>query len=424
MQLKSLLLSAVAIASVFAADDDDKTTTKTTSKATSTATTSTSRKDPCSFSTAITEPTGIAELNACATLKGEITISGNAIGPIDLPSVRELAGSLTIVNSPSIVSVSLNSLQNITGSLQIKNATQLHSIDVISLERVKELQFISLPSLSNFNFNPSIKEVEKIVLSDTALFDLSGLTQFKEINYMNLNNNKNITTIDFPNLKTVTDTLILSFNHDDAQVSMNKLIWAANLTIQDVKKFSATNLTAVNGTLGFSYNTYEELKLDKLENVGQSLQIFANDDLDRLSLKKLTEIGGELKMFNNTELENMTYSFPELKRVRGALSITGDFEDLSMPSLERVQGDFKMTSKSEDFKCDKYDELKDKGRIEGHNYQCASGKKENLSGKVDDDEEDDDNNNESGPRTSSPNKESSGNTQYVPILMLLTFLFC
>ncbi|EGW31043.1 uncharacterized protein SPAPADRAFT_52225 [Spathaspora passalidarum NRRL Y-27907] len=403
MQLKPfLLLLAYAIVDVFAADD--------------TKTTTTSKSDPCSFSTTIIEPTGIQELNTCATLKGEITISGNAIGPIDLPSVRELAGSLTIVNSPSVVSVSLNSLQNITGKFQIKNATQLNSIDVISLERVKDLQFISLPSLSNFNFNPSIKAVEKIVLSDTALYDLSGLTHFTEINYMNLNNNKNITEIEFPNLKTVTDNLILSFNHDDAKVKMDKLIWAANLTIQDVAKFSAVNLTAVNGTLGFSYNAIEELKLDKLESVGESLQIFANDDLDNLSLKKLSEIGGEFKMFNNTELDNMTSSFPELKRVRGALSITGDFKDLQMPKLDRVQGDFKMTSKNEDFSCKHFDDLKDRGRIEGHNYECTPGKKEKLGKQGDDDDDDDDDRDSGSKKTSS--KKNGGNNVLVPMNFL------
>ncbi|MCP8717145.1 MAG: hypothetical protein M5E90_06975 [Asgard group archaeon] len=329
-----------------------------------------SSSDKCSFSkTSITEATGIQELNACETLDGTITVSGSAIGAIDLSSVKQLKGNFSILNTPSVISLNFNQLQNITGALVINNATQLNSIDLTSLSDANEIQLVSLPSFAILNLNTGVDSAGTIVLSDTALTNLNGLSLFKTISTININNNKNITKINFENLETVTDSMILSFNNDEASVNLDSLLWAANLTIQDVEDFSAANLTSVNGSLGFSYNTFEKLELPELTNVGSSIQVFAHEALEELSIPKLTTIGGEIRMFNNTELEDI--EFKNLTTVKGALSITGSYSNLTMPKLNLVAGDFTANSTSEDFDCKEYDDLHDDDKIKGHNYECS-----------------------------------------------------
>ena len=143
MQIKSFLLPIVAalLTSVSAADSSNK----------------------CSFSkTSITEATGISQLNACSTLDGEITVSGSGIGSIDLSSVKVLKAKLSILNSPSIVSLNFNQLQNITGALVINNATQLNSIDLTQLTNVETLQLVSLPSFAILNLNQGVQRQEQL----------------------------------------------------------------------------------------------------------------------------------------------------------------------------------------------------------------------------------------------------------------------
>ncbi|KAG7664185.1 ECM331 [[Candida] subhashii] len=408
MKLAPLLIGLITSLSLVHADDDDE----------SSSTTATSNRNPCSFSrTTITQSTGVQEINSCATLDGDITISGSEIEILDLPGIRQLEGSLTVINSPTILNVNFLSLANITGALKMQNMTRLVNVQLPALNISKDLQLVSLPSLEVLGLNSEMYSIEKVVLSDTALSDINGFNGFENIHNMNINNNKNITRLNFGNLKTVTENLILSFNHDNAIVEMDELIWAANLTIQDVAGVSLKNLTNVNGSLSLSFNTFESLDLDSLTNVGTSLQIFANDDLTDLSVNNLTEISGEFKMFNNTALEDMNNTFTSLRRVRGAVSITGVFETLEMPSLERVDGDFMMTSTDEDFNCDAFDELHDRGDIQGHNYECAAQKSEAFSSdEVDSD--DDSNGGSGGSGGSGSGNSSAGDKLFVPSVLL------
>ncbi|CCG24311.1 Ecm331 GPI-anchored protein [Candida orthopsilosis Co 90-125] len=361
---------------VFAADETNSTTT--TSRSTSTTTNSNSRStssssNTCSFSrTTITNATALQELTSCPTLDGEITISGNEFASIDLPQLREIAGDVTVINSRSIVAINLNQLRSIDGKLTITNMTQLNTIDLSSLRNSRDLELVSLPSFANLVLNSELESAGKVVLSDTALTNLNGLTSFNNIQYMNINNNKNITQIQFPNLKSVTDALILSFNNDDAVVELNDLEWAANLTIQSVGQLSASELRAINGTLQISYNLFESLNLSTLTYVGSSLQVFAHDELTSIDFKNLQEIGGELSLFNNSDLHDLQNSFPNLEVIEGAVAISGDIANLSMSKLEKVRGDFQLNSTSEDFDCSEFDQLHDDGDIEGNNYICST----------------------------------------------------
>lgn len=325
----------------------------------------------CSFSTTITAAAGISQLNACPTLEGDISVSGDGVsGAVDLSSVEEIKADIKFFNSSTATSLILNKLQKISGSLSIDMFTQLFTLDFSSLSEVNELSLVSLPSLSTINLNKGVSKANSIEISDTAIGSLEGLTNYDSVGILNVNNNKNITMIGL-NLTEVTENLILSFNSDDCEVYLDQLEIASNLTIQDVAALSLKNLTYVNGTFQIAYNTFEKLDVDTLQEVGSAFQVFANDDLKSVSFADLTKINGELRMSNNTVLEDLGSTFENLTTIAGALNVQGDIANFSLPALKKVAGDFDFTSTNEDFDCSDFEKQQSDGKILGHNFNCT-----------------------------------------------------
>lgn len=329
-----------------------------------------SSSNSCSLSTTISASSAVQNLNACATLEGTIEITGDEIAALDLSSVKSVAADLTIFNSSSITSVNLEALTNVTGSIEFDALTQLNSINFAELTSAEELSFISLPSLVTLNLNSGLANVSSLTLSDTAISSIDSLLNFQTVGYLNVNNNKNISSIDLSTLETVSEGLTLSFNNDDATIKLENLIWASNLTIQDVGSISASSLEAVNGTFIVGYNAFDTVSFDALESVGASLQVFANDNLESLYFPNLTTVDGELRIWNNSLLSEI--DMDNLEKVGGALYITGDFANFTLSDLDEVDGDFTLSSTNKDFSCKEFNELHDDDKIKGHNYNCSS----------------------------------------------------
>lgn len=326
--------------------------------------------DSCSLSTTISAASAVLGLNSCPTLDGTIEITGGAVSNLDLSSVQVVAADLSIFNSSSIQAINFSGLKNVTGSLEFSALTQLNNIDFSQLTSAEELSFISLPSLAHLNLNSGLANVSSLTLSDTALSSIDKLLSFETIGTLNVNNNKNISSIDLSSLQTVSEGLTLSFNHDNATVKLENLIWASNLTIQDVGDVSISSLEAVNGSFILAYNGFDSVEFDSLTSVGSSFQVFANDNLESLSLANLSTINGEFRVFNNSLLTDI--SLESLETIKGAMSLSGDFGNFTLPDLKEVDGDFSVSSTSEDFSCDAFNKLHDSKKIKGHNYNCSS----------------------------------------------------
>lgn len=335
--------------------------------------------DDCSFSTTIKASASLDQLNSCETLKGKIKITGDEISSVQLNKVKKIDADVNFYNSSSITDINFNNLESISGSLNVQALTQLHSIDFSSLSEAEKLSLISLPSFAIINLNKGISSAGSIQVSDTALSSLQGLTNFDSIETLNINNNKNISSIELDQLDHVKTGLTLSFNGDDCEVKLDNLKWASNLTIQDVADVSVGNLTEVNGTCVIAYNSFENLEISKLKEVGGSLQIFANDELTEVSFNQLKDIGGEFRIYNNSELTDI--GFPKLEEIKGAVNIKGKFDNFTLKGLKEVDGDFTVVSTSEDFSCDDFKKLHKKKKIEGHNFKCSAPSKKSKSSK-------------------------------------------
>ncbi|GEQ68054.1 hypothetical protein JCM33374_g1720 [Metschnikowia sp. JCM 33374] len=326
--------------------------------------------DPCSFSTTVTAVADVAAINACPTLSGDITVTGNQLVNVDLSKVKSINANVKVFNSSSINSVSLASVANVTGSLAFSALTQLRNVDFSSLTLAQQLSFVSLPSLATLRLGSGLATVSSLTLSDTALTTIDNLLQFSTIDVLNVNNNKNISSIDLSGLQSVTQGLTLSFNNDKATVKLPNLQWASNLTLQDIRDVSISNLKYVNGSFILAYNSFDHISFDSLTNVGTSLQVFANDNLEDLNMNNLTEVDGEFHIFNNTYLSD--FELNNLQLVKGAFNMKGDFGNFTLPSLREVDGDFTVFSTSNKFSCKPFNKLHDSNKIKGHNYNCSS----------------------------------------------------
>lgn len=332
----------------------------------------------CSFSTTINASTALSQLNSCPTLDGQIQISGDKIGSVDLNNVEEVKGDLKLFNSSSATALNMNKLKTISGSLTVDAFTQLHNIDFSSLTKVEKLSLISLPSFAQINLNKGISEAGSITLSDTALSSLEGLIDYDHVGALDINNNKNISKIDLRNLESVSDRLSLSFNSDDCEVNLDNLEWASNLTIQDVSDLSIGNLTSVNSTFLIAYNKFDKIEFKNLKKIGGALQFFANDEVTEVSFDSLEEVGGEVDIYNNTDLQDMGDSFKKLKTIDGAVSIKGEIANFSLPSLSKIDGTFNLKSTSDKLDCSDVNKQVKK-KVKGHNASCSAPKKSSLS---------------------------------------------
>ena len=334
----------------------------------------------CLFLTTVTDAAGVAALNACPTLSGDITVEGDGLGgAVDLSQVQVLKGNLDLTNSTSVTLISLGGLEEVDGQLNIAKFTSVFNIDFTKLSSVTgNLSLVTMPSLSGMNLNTGLTKLNSLTISDTALSELTGLvSNVTEMAYLDLDNNKNMSLIKLP-LKKVTDQLILSFNDDNANVTLDSLEEAYSVVIQDVALVSLKKLKAVNLTFQIAYGFFEDLELPNLEEVDGSVRIVANTQLLNVSFPKLTTIGGELGFENNTKLEDLGDAFPEVTDIKGALNIKGDIGSFELPKLKQVAGTFTLESTNDELDCSK---ALDKSKVKANDPVCsAPAKKDTSSG--------------------------------------------
>ncbi|RKP29745.1 hypothetical protein METBISCDRAFT_10171, partial [Metschnikowia bicuspidata] len=326
--------------------------------------------NPCSMSTTLTAASAVSQLNSCTTLDGQITIKGNEVAALDLGQVRTIKGDVTVFNSSSITSINLNALANVTGSLLLSALTTLNNVQFVLLTSGNKLSFVSLPSLASLNLGSGLANITSLTLSDTALGSIDKLLLFESIGVLNVNNNKNITSIDLSDLKTVNTGLTLSFNSAQATINLPNLVSAGNLTIQNVASLDISKLKFVNDSFVLGYNSFKSVTFDSFSFAGASLQVFANNALTTLKMPNLTKIDGELRVFNNSLLRNVDIS--NLETVEGAVSLIGDFGNLDWANLKSIKGDFSLAASARNFSCSQYDMLQSNNKIRGFKYNCSS----------------------------------------------------
>lgn len=103
-----------------------------------------------------------------------------------------------------------------------------------------------------------------------------------------------------------------------------------------MRGISLDNLEKVSGDLSFISNTFTELGLGTIDEIGGTLTLTKNTNLEKLGLPKLRRLGGALSLSDNSALASIQ-AFPNLEEVDGTLDITGAFDEVQLPKLNDVR---------------------------------------------------------------------------------------
>ncbi|KAK6456262.1 3-prime end of extracellular mutant protein [Scheffersomyces xylosifermentans] len=357
MQFKTIFTTS-ALAGIALAANNSTLTTATPSVT----------KD-CSFSDfTATNSAQVQQVAACQTAVGDITIYGDAFGSIELTGVEQIFGSLHVKNATQAVTLNAPTLQLVSGTLELNANTILQNLNLAQLTTVGSLNFNALPALEQTGLTAGITSADSIVIADTGLTSLSGINVY-ELKTFDVNNNQDIDTID-SGLQSVTDSLSISYNAEKVDVILDQLTSANNVFLQSINSLSANNLTTVNGSLAVSSSSVDEVQFKGLTNIGKSLTINKNDNLETLDFPKLTNIGGALQISDNEHLRSFD-GFPELKTIGGSVDINGTFDNGTFESLQRVAGGFNLKSEG-DVSCDEFKKLNSDGDIKGNKFVCSN----------------------------------------------------
>lgn len=307
----------------------------------------------------------VRSVQACATAVGDVFISGSNIDQLDLTGVREFYGDLKINGTKATV-FNAPDLQLVSGQFTLSRLTLLGNVNLAQLTTVGTLVFDGLPALEQTGLSSGITSAESITISNTGLHSLEGINVFK-LKVFDVNNNADIESIDSA-LQSVTDLLQINYNADKVEVVLDELTLANDVVFEKISSLSTANLTSINGSLSLSKNKFDSFEFKQLEQIGKSLSINDNDELEEFDFPKLKSIGGALNIADNENLKSFSY-FDKLETIGGSVNIDGDFDNGTFPELNRVAGGFNLSTTGE-LSCAEFTKLNSKGDVRGDKFYC------------------------------------------------------
>jgi len=305
----------------------------------------------------------VEKYSSCSTIKGDVVI-GTGVTELSMPEVQRIDGDLTIKGATGLSSIDCPKLGTIEGIFTLEELTILSNLNMPALGKVGSLSWTGLPGLSEPTFTSKITEAENVLISNTIIESIAGISLTSVKNF-DINNNKYLNSIE-SKLGNVTEVLSITSNSGDSTYSFPDLVWARNITIRSASSVSFPRLEAVNNSMNIDECSFETMDLPALTEVGQSLGFSRNQDLKNVSANNLELVGGALKLANNTELK-IVDSFDKLKTVQGAIDFAGVFTNVTLPSLKDVRGGFNLQSIST-IDCSAFDKVK--GSVIKGTYTC------------------------------------------------------
>jgi hypothetical protein len=266
----------------------------------------------------------VSKIASCTKLDGTITIGTKATS-ITLPtSLTSITGDLVANGAANLRTLEAPGLRSIQGTFNLKGLITLNSLVFPDLVSVNTIQWETLPALAALSFTQEVSMADTVLITDTVLTELRGIN-LQTVSSLNINNNNYLKSIDVA-LSNVSQSLTISSNGRNLNVSLPNLIWANNLTVRDASALYVPSLKTVNSSMAFINDTFTTIDFPKLTEVGESLAFVSCSKLANVTVDNLESVGGTFQMANNTKLS--VVKFAELSKVGGAVDFSGAFTSL------------------------------------------------------------------------------------------------
>lgn len=325
----------------------------------------------------ITSSDDAKAIASCNPYNGDVIISSEASGSLDLGSVEKIKGDLTCKNASQLTSISAGFLTQIGGTFDLEEIQILSSLQFSALTGVADIKWIALPGLQSLNFGQGVQRANTVYISNTGLTTLTGI-ELQEVGMMDINNNNYLKTINVNALTNVTQSLSFSANGMNLAIEFPNLENAANLTFINVTSISMPSLSTVPGSMGFYSNYFQGFAAPNLTETGNTIAFVDSPNLNNLSFPTLQTVGGGLFIANNSKLDSID-GFQALETIDGDINFYGTFSSVSFKSLSDVKGASNVfTSSSNGTICDLFSSAKNNQVIKGKNT-CQTNS-ENTSG--------------------------------------------
>jgi hypothetical protein len=353
----------------------------------------------CSFlDFTATASSQVAQIAACATAVGDITIHGEAFDHVDITGVEQIYGDFSILNATKAITFDAPTLQLVSGELRLDANTILANLNLAQLTTVGTLTLNALPALEKTGLVAGITSAENITISDTALTSLDGINVF-ELKIFDVNNNKDIDSID-SGLQSVTNLISIAYNAEKVDVTLDQLTSANQIYLQSINSLSLANLTQINGSLTIRQSSIDKVEIKNLTSIGKDLTVDENSNLEEFEFPELTSLGGALVITENDDLSTID-GLPKLKSVAGTVTIDGSINNITFPALNKVNGGFNLTSTG-DLSCNAFNKA-NKGISVAGDTHCTGAKDSVVSSGTK-------SSSESGSSTGTSSSSSSGSS--------------
>ena len=290
----------------------------------------------------VTATADASALASCTTYSGSVSVpssfavqpgpDGHQLLAID-GTLKRITGNLTVTNAVNLAGLSVSSLQQL-GGLELYNLTVLTTLSAPQLVQVDTLNFTALPALQQLGFTTGLTKATGVLITNTGLSSLSGISSLQQVDTFNVNNNPALTNISLQ-VTSIKKSLDIEANDgfsSGLSTSFPMLQTAQNMTFRNCSDVQLPALANVTQDLGFYGNAFSSFSAPNLTTTG-GLVFVDNTQLTNITIPQLTSINTTFQIANNTQLKQIN-GFTKLSVVQGALDFSGNFTEYVSSTMD------------------------------------------------------------------------------------------
>jgi hypothetical protein len=263
-------------------------------------------------------------LAACKTFTGDVVIATEYAPTVLLNGVEEVIGSVILANNSQVTTAAADSLKSVTNDVVLDTLPLLANISLPMWSSVNTLILNKIPAPNALNMQTTVQQVTNLYITDTTLETLFGLLlQSAQMDNLQITGNKYLSNCWF-GVGNVTQQVTILDNSGTMALTLPNLTYAYNINISNASSVDIPLLKSVSQSLDISWNTFQNLSLPNLSYVGQEVNIANNAEMTELALDDLVNVQGGFSLVSNAQLEDLG-GLSRLNYIGGNLNLDGDF---------------------------------------------------------------------------------------------------